>query len=412
MKNKKSFSKIGFGTYRITSSVKEHEESLEKAIRGGINIIDTSSNYTDGRSEKLIGEVIDKLSGEINREDITIVSKFGYIQGQNISRYWEGFKPPDIVHYDRECFHCIHPVFMRDQLKRSLDRLRTDCIDIYLIHNPEYYLLKNARSENDVNDARKEMLRRIAESFIALEEEVKKGTINSYGISSNTFAVPEDDIHFLPYLDLPNIAWEAAKKVGNVKSSFTTIQLPGNMLETVGLEECAVWARGLELNVLINRPLNAYYENRLFRLATYNIPEEYDEIYGKTLEWSGRLGMGHLARHIENIDKLKNSFLSMGHFEYLFKDEIAPPIKTTINFLQDEDRDLFLDFLSLYKLSVKANLSVITKSYLEDMGFIIDETIERIALKFLLDKKQVTTVLVGMKKLEYVDTALEIMKSY
>ena len=104
--------------------------------------------------------------------------------------------------------------------------------------------------------------------------------------------------------------------------------------------------------------------------------------------------------------------MSMGHFEYLFYHEISPPIKATHNFLEDEERELFEDFLHLYQLSVKAKLSVMTKSFLEEMGFTIDEPIENVALKFLLDKPQVTTVLLGMKRPQYVDSALKIMEGY
>lgn len=51
-------SACGFGAYRIDYRVKEHFESLEYAIKNGINIIDTSANYSDGGSETLIGNVL------------------------------------------------------------------------------------------------------------------------------------------------------------------------------------------------------------------------------------------------------------------------------------------------------------------------------------------------------------------
>lgn len=35
---------------------------------------------------------------------------------------------------------CIHPAFIQDQLARSLERLNLATVDIYLLHNPEYYL--------------------------------------------------------------------------------------------------------------------------------------------------------------------------------------------------------------------------------------------------------------------------------
>ncbi|MCA9924599.1 MAG: aldo/keto reductase, partial [Anaerolineales bacterium] len=49
-------SEVGFGSYRIDSTPAAHRDSLIYALQNGINLIDTSANYTDGRSETLIGE--------------------------------------------------------------------------------------------------------------------------------------------------------------------------------------------------------------------------------------------------------------------------------------------------------------------------------------------------------------------
>jgi aryl-alcohol dehydrogenase-like predicted oxidoreductase len=38
----------GFGGYRIDDGIQNHQKALEKALLSGINIIDTSSNYSDG----------------------------------------------------------------------------------------------------------------------------------------------------------------------------------------------------------------------------------------------------------------------------------------------------------------------------------------------------------------------------
>lgn len=93
-------------------------------------------------------------------------------------------------------------------------------------------------------EVRRELTRRIAEAFEALEEQVEKGAIKSYGISSNSFAVPALDPHFLPYDNLVDLAIQAARKVrGTEQHKFSTIQLPGNLLETEGLEHAAIWAR-------------------------------------------------------------------------------------------------------------------------------------------------------------------------
>ena len=72
-------SACGFGAYRIDFRVKEHYEALEYAISNGINLIDTSANYSDGGSETLIGNVLEEMinNGKLLREEIVIVSKGG-----------------------------------------------------------------------------------------------------------------------------------------------------------------------------------------------------------------------------------------------------------------------------------------------------------------------------------------------
>ena len=51
----------GFGCYRIDDGISQHQKALQKALLSGINIIDTSSNYSDGGSEILVGKVLRKL---------------------------------------------------------------------------------------------------------------------------------------------------------------------------------------------------------------------------------------------------------------------------------------------------------------------------------------------------------------
>jgi len=46
----------GFGGYRVDDETPEHGEALRRALLAGCNLIDTSTNYTDGGSETLIGE--------------------------------------------------------------------------------------------------------------------------------------------------------------------------------------------------------------------------------------------------------------------------------------------------------------------------------------------------------------------
>ena len=69
-------SPFGFGTYRVRQGDPVHRAALKAALAGGIDLIDTSVTYTDGSSEQLIGEVTQ------GRDDLTVVTKIGYVQGQ------------------------------------------------------------------------------------------------------------------------------------------------------------------------------------------------------------------------------------------------------------------------------------------------------------------------------------------
>lgn len=130
--------------------IKEHYNALYKAIISGIRLIDTASNYSDGASEMLVGNVLNDIirDGRINRKDITIITKAGYIQGQNYKLAFkkkllkEPFK--DVVEYADGIWYSISPDFLADQIERQLERLiQSDSnkyIDGYLLHNPEIFL--------------------------------------------------------------------------------------------------------------------------------------------------------------------------------------------------------------------------------------------------------------------------------
>lgn len=78
-------SRIGFGGYRVDDRSDVHREALREALVSRITLVDTSSNYADGHSEILVGEVVrDVLSrGATRREDLVLVTKAGYVQGTN-----------------------------------------------------------------------------------------------------------------------------------------------------------------------------------------------------------------------------------------------------------------------------------------------------------------------------------------
>jgi len=102
---------LGQGTSGIGRSPSGSRDKAEiDALRAGIDLemthIDTAERYSAGRSEELVGEVIEPY----RREDLFITTKVG----QNHLRY------DDVV----------------ASMRGSLDRLGLDYVDLYLVHWP------------------------------------------------------------------------------------------------------------------------------------------------------------------------------------------------------------------------------------------------------------------------------------
>lgn len=279
-------SRIGFGGYRIDDRHPPHREALASALLQGVNLIDTSSNYADGHSELLIGQLLGEMfaAGKASREGLVVVSKAGYAQGSNLvlarEREAEGRPFPDMVKLAPELWHSIAPAWLEEQLTRSLERLALPALDVLLLHNPEYFL-KDARARGvPLPEARAELDRRIRLAFTHLEAECDAGRIGCYGVSSNTFGAAADDPEATSLTRMLAIAEDLAASRGKFHR-FALIELPLNLLETGpatvkkegpgGDRTVLQFARERGLAVLANRPLNAFAGSRMVRLA--DLPE-------------------------------------------------------------------------------------------------------------------------------------------
>ncbi len=256
--------KVGFGSYRISIKSTEHKASLIKALESGCSLIDTSANYTNGDSEELIGVVL----AEHPQFNPIIITKAGYIQGSNLVLLEElnqqGLALEDLVDLGDQLKHSIHPEFLKTQLDESLKRLKKDSVDYFLLHNPEYYFKTEGATQQ-------EYYRRLKKAFIFCEEEVKSGRIKAYGVSSNNFILPPADPEVT---DLTKII---ASLIEIGAHNFKMVQFPFNLLEINALEKLGEYGEESllelcqkhELISVINRPLNAFTQGQLVRLATY-----------------------------------------------------------------------------------------------------------------------------------------------
>ncbi|MBK7227563.1 MAG: aldo/keto reductase [Ignavibacteriales bacterium] len=448
----------GFGGYRIDDGIPQHQNALEKALLSGINLIDTSSNYFDGGSEFLVGKVLNKLVAEnkINRENVIVVSKGGYLQGSNLKlgmeREQSGKPFSDVVKCTQDLWHCISPDFLENQITLSLKRLNLNKIDVYLLHNPEYFLTYSIISDPERRE--REYYRRIKEAFIHLESEVKRGRISCYGISSNTFAEKETKQNFTSLERVISIANEISEN-----NHFAVVQFPMNLIENGGMtilnqhyqtKTFLQIAGENNLGVLVNRPLNAISKNKLIRLADYPVTEDRNdnEIFSLMDDLSKQESnliekyinyMGLSASEKKNVTDcislsaiLKSNYRKFdnpGNFSEIKSTILIPRANFAINEIgksYPDDQNVvralrnFAVTTNILLDSIFSNLAKNKNLENEKFHLAINKFANSEQQKLSLSQKaillinsvpEVTTTLVGMKSVNYVDDVLKSIKS-
>lgn len=136
--NQQDSSAIGLGTWRMgegdANKSKAEEETIQYALNHGVTVIDTAEMYGDGKSEALIGNAIK----DFNRSNFQLISKF----------------------YPNHATKKL----IKSSLEQSLKRLKTDYLDLYLLH------WRGATP--------------LAETIEGLKEVQKAGYIKNWGVSN------------------------------------------------------------------------------------------------------------------------------------------------------------------------------------------------------------------------------------
>ena len=147
-------STVGFGVWTVSTTwwgitdSKVGIDLLRRAYDLGVNFIDTADTYGNGKGETMVADAL-----RDRRDKIVIATKFGY-DFYNHGEKRDGHK---------ELPHDFSPKFVRYAVEQSLQRLRTDYIDIYQLHNPRMSAI-----ESD-------------ELFATLEDLKAEGKIRHYG---------------------------------------------------------------------------------------------------------------------------------------------------------------------------------------------------------------------------------------
>lgn len=363
-------SRLGFGTYRVDGREPEHRQALVQAIHAGCNLIDTSTNYMDGESERLIGTVVAELAanGTAPRDQLVLVSKIGYVQGQNLAqakaREKAGKPYQDMVKYGDGIWHCIHPDFLADQLAQSLDRLGIATLDVCLLHNPEYFLSATAQTDGtDLTAVRSQFYERLERAFEYFEKQVLAGRLGWYGVSSNTVTAEPAKADATSLSLMLAAAQRASQRAGQSAHHFAVIQCPMNLCEGGAALVLNTGANGDEtllqaaqksgVAVLVNRPLNAMphtgggivrlgdvelvahhvdFEEQRRKVAT--LEEEYRKEVAPSVEHAGQ-GMlpNDFFRWAEELGRIRPQIQGIEQWEQIEQQMVAPHVNQVLRAL-------------------------------------------------------------------------------
>lgn len=234
-------SSLGLGTYLGEKSAEADESYIDgvmAALTGGINVIDTSLNYRNQRSERAIGQAIIRLiqaPKQLDRDEFTVCTKAGYLVRNAVP---EILRPEDVV----GGMHSMAPSFLEDQLERSRHNLGLETIDVFYLHNPETQFGFVTPDE---------FYSRLRPAFEFLEQAVAAGKIQFYGAATwEGFRKPHA-------LSLPRME-SVAREIAGADHHFRFIQLPYNLAmpeayssrhETLNGASCSVLDAARELGI-------------------------------------------------------------------------------------------------------------------------------------------------------------------
>jgi aryl-alcohol dehydrogenase-like predicted oxidoreductase len=147
-------SRVSFGTMTFGSQADEAAAGtmIDRCLDAGINFIDTANIYNKGVSETIVGKLLKR-----RRDKVVLATKVRGKMGDG----------PDESGLSRAA--------IRKAIDSSLDRLQTDYVDLYYLHQPDY----------DVP---------IEETLAAMDELVKAGKVR-YPAISNYAAWQVAEIH-------------------------------------------------------------------------------------------------------------------------------------------------------------------------------------------------------------------------
>ena len=202
-------SELGFGAWAIAldwwgKKIEEDEAKrmLKKAYDLGINFFETGDMYGKGKSEKLIGEVFKDM-----RKEVIISTKYGY-DFSEVEQIGHSELPQK---FDRD--------FTKKALRNSLERLQTDYLDMYGLHNPK---LPHIRDDS---------------IFDVLDSFIENGSIKTYQVALG-----------------PAIGWTQEGIEAMERPNLSAVQTVYNILEQTPGNELMKKAEEKNVGILVRVP--------------------------------------------------------------------------------------------------------------------------------------------------------------
>jgi aryl-alcohol dehydrogenase-like predicted oxidoreductase len=167
-----------FGTIDLCSDDETSREVFRTYLEAGGNFVDTANNYSDGRSEELVGEFLRDIG---DRDDIVLATKYSG------PRFVDGEQVHDVPRRSNGRKNMIA------SLEASLRRLGVDHVDLYWLHIWDGYTPAE-------------------EVMVAFDDLVRSGKVRAVGLS-----------------DVP--AWYATKAAMLDGPPITAMQLEYSLVE-------------------------------------------------------------------------------------------------------------------------------------------------------------------------------------
>ena len=164
--------RIGFGLWKIPRE--ETAAAVVEAIRAGYRHFDNAADYAnEAEAGEGLARAIDE--GLVTRDEVWITSKL-----------WNTFH---------------HPEHVEEACRKSLNDLRVECLDLFLIHFPialEYVPIETRYPPEWLHDpdAAEPRMKRapvpLHQTWMAMEALVKKGLVNRIGVCNYNSALLHD----------------------------------------------------------------------------------------------------------------------------------------------------------------------------------------------------------------------------